>query len=179
MAPAFGVEIAIIQDNQILLTQRADLPVWCLPGGAVDAHESLAQAAIRETVEETGFSVALTRIVGVYSRPQWGEGAHSILFAAHPVGGNLLTTTNETVDAGFFAPNALPSTLLWWYHQRIADAFADRPVMAWTQNVEWPWGNLSRAEMYQRLLRGEFILADVVAQLCRMPTAGQESLDIK
>lgn len=178
MSPAFGVEIAIIQNNQVLLTQRADLPVWCLPGGAVDAHESLAQAAIRETVEETGFNVALTRIVGVYSRPQWGEGAHIILFAAHPVGGNLLTTTNETVDAGFFAPNALPCTLLWWYHQRIADAFADRPAVAWTQNVEWPWGNLSRAEMYQRLLRGEFILADVVAQLCRMPTAEQESLDI-
>lgn len=178
MSPAFGVEIAIIQNNQVLLTQRADLPVWCLPGGAVEAHESLAHAAIRETVEETGLSVDLTRMVGVYSRPQWGEGAHVILFAAAPVSGTLLTTTNETVDARFFATNALPSTLLWWYHQRIADAFAHRPAVAWTQNAEWPWDNLSRAEMYQRLLRGEFILADVVAQLCRMPTAGQESLDV-
>ena len=73
MAPAFGVEIAIIQDQQILLTQRADLPVWCLPGGAVGAHESLAQAAIRETVEETGEFVLADVVEQLCRMPTAGQ----------------------------------------------------------------------------------------------------------
>lgn len=100
MRPAFGVDIAIIHANQVLLIQRSDMPVWGLPGGAVDAHESIAQAAVREAYEETGLLVKLDRIVGIYSRPNWGEGSHAVLFTAHPVGGELLTTTNETINAG-------------------------------------------------------------------------------
>jgi ADP-ribose pyrophosphatase YjhB (NUDIX family) len=52
--PSLGVNIAVIQDGQILLTQREDFEVWCLPGGEVDACESIAQAAVREALEETG-----------------------------------------------------------------------------------------------------------------------------
>jgi len=93
--PTFGVSVAVIQNGQILLTQRSDLPIWVLPGGAVDDGESLAQAAIRETREETGLEVELTRLVGVYSRPHWrNDGDHSTLFAARPIGGNLQTVTN-------------------------------------------------------------------------------------
>lgn len=178
MAPAFGVEIAIIQDEQVLLTKRTDLPVWCLPGGAVEERESLAQAAIREAHEETGLLVALDRIVGLYSRSNWGEGAHAILFAAHIVSGTLLTTTNETVDAGFFRAESLPPHLLWWYHQRIADAFVNTNTVAWTQEVFWPWGNARRDEMYERFHRGEFVLSDAMDWLCRKPEPGKEKLDI-
>lgn len=177
MAPAFGVEIAIIQDDQVLLTKRADLPVWCLPGGAVEERESLAQAAIREAHEETGLLVTLNRIVGVYSRPNWGEGAHSILFAAHTVGGALLTTTNETVDARFFRAESLPANLLWWYHQRIADAFANTAAVAWTQEVVWLWGNTTRGEMYERLRHGELAPDAVIDLVCRKPEPGKEILE--
>jgi ADP-ribose pyrophosphatase YjhB (NUDIX family) len=38
--PTFGVNVAIIQDGQVLLTQRRDFPVWCLPGGGVEDGES-------------------------------------------------------------------------------------------------------------------------------------------
>ncbi len=41
--PDFGVGIAIIQESKILLTLREDFEVWCLPGGAVETGESLAQ----------------------------------------------------------------------------------------------------------------------------------------
>lgn len=83
-----GVNISIIQNGKILLTKREDFEVWCLPGGAVDEGESLAQAAIREAREETGLEVELTRLVGVYSRPSWnGPGMHIVSFVARPVGG--------------------------------------------------------------------------------------------
>ncbi|MBX3013096.1 MAG: NUDIX hydrolase [Caldilineaceae bacterium] len=178
MAITFGVEVAIIQAGQILLTKRADLPVWCLPGGAIEAHESLAQAAIREAAEETGLAITLNRVVGVYSRPTWGQGAHAVLFAGEPMGGTLLTTTDETVEARFYAPDALPADLLWWLRQRIADAFTATTTVAWTQATTWPFGQASRAELYQQLQQGKLTIAEVVEQLCRLPTAGQAHLDV-
>jgi 8-oxo-dGTP pyrophosphatase MutT (NUDIX family) len=49
-----GVNVAVIQDGKILLTQREDFETWILPSGGVEEGESLAQAAIRETKEEAG-----------------------------------------------------------------------------------------------------------------------------
>lgn len=94
--PTLGVNIAIIQHRQILLTLRSDFPVWCLPGGVVDAGESLAQTAVRKAHEETGLIVRLTRLVGVYSRPNWQDGGdHEIVFAAEPIA--PLLTINQGV----------------------------------------------------------------------------------
>ena len=66
--PGIAANVAVIQDGKILLTKREDFEVWCLPSGGVEDGESLAEAAIRETKEETGVDVELTRLVGVYSR---------------------------------------------------------------------------------------------------------------
>ncbi len=41
----FGVNAVITHDDQVLLTLRSDLPIWCLPGGAIEAGESLVEAA--------------------------------------------------------------------------------------------------------------------------------------
>jgi ADP-ribose pyrophosphatase YjhB (NUDIX family) len=64
-----GVNVAVIEDGRVLLTQREDFEVWCLPGGQVESGESLAQAAVREVREETGLHIELLRLVGIYSRP--------------------------------------------------------------------------------------------------------------
>jgi 8-oxo-dGTP diphosphatase len=102
--PSFGVNIAIFKEGKVLLTKRDDFPVWCLPGGSIDSGETIAQAAIREACEETGFEVKLTRLVGLYSRPNWVlEGSHAVLFTAEVIGGNLIKETQETIDAGFFS----------------------------------------------------------------------------
>jgi hypothetical protein len=47
--PTLGVNIAILDDNNhLLLARRDEFDVWCLPGGEVEAGESLTQAALRE-----------------------------------------------------------------------------------------------------------------------------------
>jgi 8-oxo-dGTP pyrophosphatase MutT (NUDIX family) len=52
--------------TQILLVERRDVPVWVLPGGGIDANESSENAIIREILEETGFTVKVERLVGLY-----------------------------------------------------------------------------------------------------------------
>jgi 8-oxo-dGTP diphosphatase len=117
-----AVNVAVINgDRRVLLTRREDFEVWCLPGGAVDSGESLAHAAIREVAEETGLDVRLTRLVGLYSRPNLG-GYHTLaLFAAVPVGGTLRPDPREVIDANWFATEELPEDLLWGQRERIAD----------------------------------------------------------
>jgi 8-oxo-dGTP pyrophosphatase MutT (NUDIX family) len=48
-----------------------------LPGGAIDLGESVAQAAVRETREETGIPCEVTGISGIYSDPR-----HAILYTS-------------------------------------------------------------------------------------------------
>jgi ADP-ribose pyrophosphatase YjhB (NUDIX family) len=45
--------------QKILLTRRTDNGKWCLPGGGVDAGESVSEACEREVLEETGLIVKL------------------------------------------------------------------------------------------------------------------------
>lgn len=120
------MNVAVIDETarRVLLTRREDFEVWCLPGGGVDEGESLAEAAVREVAEETGLEVDLTRLVGVYSRPNLG-GYHSLaLFAASVRGGVLRPDPREVVEAEWFAEDGLPSDLLWGQRERIADAFS-------------------------------------------------------
>jgi ADP-ribose pyrophosphatase YjhB (NUDIX family) len=113
-----GANVAVLQDGKVLLTRREDFQVWCLPGGHVEPGESLAQAAIREVLEETGLDVRLTRLVGLYSRPRWGE-YHIAVFAAESVGGSLHGQAGEVIDLAYFGRNGLPETLMVGHRQRI------------------------------------------------------------
>ena len=60
------------EDGRILLTRRTISPAhgkWTFPGGYVDWGEPVEAAAVRETYEETGLTVDLGGLVGVYSYP--------------------------------------------------------------------------------------------------------------
>ena len=112
--PGLAVIVAVIDDGKVLLTKREDFEVWCLPGGGVEKGESLAEAGIREAREETGLDVELTRLVGVYSRMGGGmHDVHAVLYTAKPIGGELATQPNETVEVAFFPFDQLPEELLF------------------------------------------------------------------
>ena len=51
---------------------------WAVPGGAVYLGESVAQAAVRETLKETGVECEVTGIAGIYSDPR-----HVILYTSN------------------------------------------------------------------------------------------------
>ncbi|TYC52766.1 NUDIX domain-containing protein [Rhodobacterales bacterium] len=61
-APRIGVSVLCHKDGQVLLVQRAKEPYrhhWSLPGGLVELGETLAEAASRELLEETGVTADL------------------------------------------------------------------------------------------------------------------------
>jgi 8-oxo-dGTP pyrophosphatase MutT (NUDIX family) len=92
-----SVNVVVINDaGDVLMIRRSDNDNWAVPGGAIDLGESLVQAAVRETREETGIDCQITGLVGIYTDPKHvilytsnGEARQefSILLTAVPVGG--------------------------------------------------------------------------------------------
>lgn len=122
--PTLAVNVAVIHEGKILLTKRNDFHVWCLPGGRVEEDESVAEAAIRETKEESGIDVELTRLIGVYSRlggiPD--VNVHAVLYEAKPIGGELRIQPGETLEVRYFPADELPQEMFFGHVKRIADA---------------------------------------------------------
>jgi 8-oxo-dGTP diphosphatase len=120
--PFLTVCVVVIHEGKVLLTKRDDFRIWCLPSGGVDDKETVAEAAIRETKEETGLEVELTRLVGIYSRSAELPSGHAVVFAARPVGGAICTQPGETVEVAYFNPDHLPEALSFGHLRRIQDA---------------------------------------------------------
>lgn len=55
--------------RRLLLTRRMDNGRWCLPGGHIEPGESVAEACVREILEETGLQTEVVRLLGVSSNP--------------------------------------------------------------------------------------------------------------
>ena len=74
-----AVNVAVTSDTgELLLIRRSDNGNWAMPGGGVDLGESLAQAAVRETREETGVDCEVTGLSGIYTDP-----GHVILYTSN------------------------------------------------------------------------------------------------
>jgi len=110
MSIRLGVACAVVDDQgRVLLSKRDDLNVWNLPGGRVDSHEQLAEAAAREVREETGVIAHIERPVNLY---YWqGFQRLNVLYAGWPLGGEVLPRTPETRDNQYFVPDSLPKML--------------------------------------------------------------------
>lgn len=100
--------LPVLADGRVVLIRRGIEPgygAWAQPGGFLEIDETAIQGAIRETMEETGYSVELSRMVGLYSRPQ--AGIVVVAFEARVTGGEA-TTGPEALEITPFAPEDIP-----------------------------------------------------------------------
>jgi len=86
-------------DGKILLVKTARRG-WECPGGQVELGEDLITALIRETREESGCTVEVDRLVGVYTNPTAPEKV-MFQFVGRYVAG-ALQISEETADVGWF-----------------------------------------------------------------------------
>lgn len=118
--------------DKLLLIQRSDNGQWCLPGGGMDAGESIVEACAREVLEETGLVVEAGRLIGAYTSPDvvlaYPDGNEvqvvGLLFEATVVGGEL-GISDEATAFGYFSQAEVEGVdLLPLHRDRIHDAFA-------------------------------------------------------
>jgi 8-oxo-dGTP diphosphatase len=63
----------VVSEGKLLMIRRREREgdlLWALPGGAIEAGESPEEAAVRETVEETGLVVAAMKLLGERVHPK-------------------------------------------------------------------------------------------------------------
>ncbi len=80
MAPVLAVGAVVVTGDSLLLIRRGRPPSqgrWSLPGGRVEANETLEDAVRREIREETGLDVEPTGLLGTAERI--GEGLHYVI----------------------------------------------------------------------------------------------------
>ena len=104
-----GSNTVVERDGRVLLVRLNYGPRdgrWALPGGLVEADESTEEAAIRETAEESGFTVALDWLLAMWMRR--GFPILVVIYRAHIVSGDLRVAPEEASEARFFEKADLP-----------------------------------------------------------------------
>ncbi len=110
--PKIDVRSAVVKDNTILMVHETTDKLWALPGGWADVGDIPSEVAVRETKEESGYDVEVTKVVGVFDANRSGRPleffhAFKIIFLCNLIGGEA-KTSSETLDVKFQPFATLP-----------------------------------------------------------------------
>jgi ADP-ribose pyrophosphatase YjhB (NUDIX family) len=106
--PKVAAATVTLFENRIVLVKRGISPgygKWVIPGGFVDRGETLEEAAVRETLEETSLQVRINSLLNVYSYP-----GHTVIIAAYlaEVLAGSPNACDETLEVGLFSYEEIP-----------------------------------------------------------------------
>ncbi|MBD8069857.1 NUDIX hydrolase [Bacillus sp. PS06] len=101
--------IVINEQNEILLI-KGPRRGWEMPGGQVEEGESIKDAAIRETKEESGIDIEVVKFCGIFQNVE--SSICNTLFLAKPVGGKLMTSP-ESLEVGFYPLEQALEMVTW------------------------------------------------------------------
>lgn len=132
-----GTAAVLFNDKrEVLLELRSDFKLWGLPGGRMDIGESVEETVVREVLEETGLTVRIGRLIGVYSDPRQygiscypsGHVIHAVVicFACERVSGELKYSA-ESLDLRYFPVDSLPDNMMKIHRLQVEDAFSAAP----------------------------------------------------
>ena len=107
----------VLNEKKKLLLIKGPRRGWEMPGGQVEVGESLTDAVIRETKEESGIDIEVIKFCGIFQNI---EGSIcNTLFLGKPVGGEL-TTSPESLEVGFYKLEDALEMVTWNnFRQRI------------------------------------------------------------
>ena len=128
-----GVRVVAIDGDRLLMVRAHGRRGWHLPGGAVGRRETLAEAARREVREETGCSVELERLLGMYASFDEYKSDHVAIFAGRPTSPIATKLNIEIAEARYFPLDALPKETEAYVHRRLAEYRAQ----GWSSHGAW------------------------------------------
>ncbi len=122
-----SVSVVVLSEaNTLLLHKREDFRIWSLPGGFLEPGEDWQEAAVREVHEETGYRIAVGRLIGEYRQPQMPNGGErKLVCTGRIVGGEPIERGAETVQVRWFAVEDLPFSLTRFMRTYIDDALSN------------------------------------------------------
>lgn len=109
--------------GRVLLVQRGRPPFegrWGLPGGFCEWKERTEECCARETLEETGLTVRVGELRGVYSKANRDPRGHNVtvLYACRVVRGRA-KGGDDAADARWFTPREIRRTPFAFDHRAI------------------------------------------------------------
>ena len=109
--PKVDVRSAVIRNGKILLVQERADSHWSMPGGWADVGELPSAVVRREVWEESGFTVEVDRLIGIYDAnhidPLQFYHAYKLIFMCTITGGEP-RPSDETLAVDFFGRDNLP-----------------------------------------------------------------------
>ena len=136
-----GAAAAIFDDRgRVLLVKHSYGPLnWELPGGAVELGESVVEAAVRETQEETGLEVVAKHLSGFYYDTE--SDAHHFVFVCEPLDAQATPRPDaeEATECALWHPDDLPRPISNFTVLRVTDAAsgAEQPLPSAIGPLMW------------------------------------------
>lgn len=109
--PKLDTRAAIFKEKKILLVQEKNR-LWSLPGGWVDFDQSIKENTIKETLEETGLTVAPLKVIAIQDRnkhnpPRYAYSVCKVFVECQLIGGDFIENI-ETLQTDWFSLDQLP-----------------------------------------------------------------------
>ena len=130
-AMTLGVRALVIdEEGRIFLVKHSYVSGWHLPGGGVEAGETLAEALARELREEGNIEItAPPRLHGLFFNNRASRRDHVALFVVRAFRQSAVPVPDrEIVAHGFFAADALPNDTTAATRARIIEVLGGAPV---------------------------------------------------
>lgn len=126
-----GVRAALIHPERgIFLVRHGYTPGWHMPGGGVDAGETLAEAMAREAAEEGNIVITGAPVLhGMFFNRGISRRDHVAVYVVRDFEQTSPRLPNrEIVETGFFPVDALPAGVTRGTRERLEEIFGIRPV---------------------------------------------------
>lgn len=125
--------VVLDAEGRVLLVEHTYLNGWHLPGGGVDAGETAEAAMARELREEAGVACEeRPRLLSIHSAERFFRGDHVLVYRVDRWTQVEASAHGEILNAGFFAPDALPEETTQSTRARIAEALGQaEPSAEW------------------------------------------------